>query len=139
MLQVLYRTGDYDLCYYNYLCARPLGYLMDFNHIYSNIGYVIFGLFFIAFVRLRQTSLNTKLVPGEEDSSSTHEITRAAENAGFFRKIFPKILQSNVEYGTLQHFGLYYALGIALMLEGVLSAAYHICPNQSNFQFGENY
>lgn len=27
-------------------------------------------------------------------------------------------------------------MGIALMMEGVLSACYHICPNYSNFQFG---
>lgn len=40
------------------------------------------------------------------------------------------------EYGIPKHFGLFYAMGIALMMEGVLSACYHICPNYSNFQFG---
>jgi hypothetical protein len=108
---------------------------MDFNHIYSNIGYVLFGIFFILLVRLRQTSLRTKLSPGDK-SQLRLEIAEEAENVGVFRKIFPKVIQSNCEYGVLQHFGLYYALGIALILEGVLSAAYHICPNQSNFQFG---
>lgn len=28
-------------------------------------------------------------------------------------------------------------MGIALMMEGVLSACYHVCPNYSNFQFGK--
>jgi len=136
-LQVLYSTGDYDLCYYNYRCARPLGYVMDFNHIYSNTGYVLFGLFFILFVKIRQSSLGTKLSP-DDNSPTKFEIVETAENKGFFRKIFPRIVKYNLEYGTLQHFGIYYALGVALILEGALSAAYHICPNQSNFQFGKN-
>lgn len=29
-------------------------------------------------------------------------------------------------------------MGIALIIEGLLSACYHICPSQSNYQFG-NY
>lgn len=40
------------------------------------------------------------------------------------------------EYGIPKHFGVFYAMGIALMMEGVLSACYHVCPNYSNFQFG---
>ena len=27
--------------------------------------------------------------------------------------------------------------GFALIMEGVMSACYHVCPNYSNFQFGE--
>jgi hypothetical protein len=27
-------------------------------------------------------------------------------------------------------------MGIALTIEGLLSACYHICPSQSNYQFG---
>jgi uncharacterized membrane protein YciS (DUF1049 family) len=46
-LQVLNQTGNQDLCYYNFLCAHPLGQLSDFNHVFSNIGYVLLGLLFI--------------------------------------------------------------------------------------------
>ena len=28
-------------------------------------------------------------------------------------------------------------MGAALMMEGILSACYHVCPSYSNFQFGE--
>ena len=28
-------------------------------------------------------------------------------------------------------------MGVALILEGIFSACYHICPNQSNYQFGK--
>lgn len=141
LLQVLYRTGDNDLCYYNYRCARPLGYIIDFNHIYSNIGYVLFGIAFMLFANFRQRSLSS-------DSHSTFidattgigEEKVTFHNEGFVRKILPRILANSAnDCGTLPNFGIYYALGIALVLEGVLSAAYHICPNQSNFQFGDLY
>ena len=46
--------------------------------------------------------------------------------------IFPQHL------GIPQHYGLLYAMGAALMMEGILSGCYHVCPNHSNFQFGEN-
>ena len=47
-------TGDQDLCYYNYLCAHPLGLLSDFNHVYSNLGYIMLGLLFMVIVRLKE-------------------------------------------------------------------------------------
>jgi hypothetical protein len=40
-------------------------------------------------------------------------------------------------YGIPQHYGLFYSMGAALMMEGVLSGCYHVCPNHSNFQFGK--
>jgi hypothetical protein len=46
-LQVLNQTGNQDLCYYNFLCAHPFGLLSDFNHVFSNISYVLLGLLFI--------------------------------------------------------------------------------------------
>jgi hypothetical protein len=42
------------------------------------------------------------------------------------------------DYGIPQNWGIFYALGIALAMEGVLSSAYHLCPNQSSFQFGKS-
>lgn len=41
------------------------------------------------------------------------------------------------ECGIPKHFGLFYAMGTALMMEGLLSACYHVCPNYTNFQFGK--
>lgn len=40
-------------------------------------------------------------------------------------------------YGIPQHFGLFYAMGGSLIMEGLLSGCYHICPNNANYQFGE--
>ncbi|XP_045025828.1 SID1 transmembrane family member 1 isoform X2 [Daphnia magna] len=105
-------TGDQDLCYFNFLCSHPLGDLTDFNHVYSNIGYVLLGFLFIINtarrdVRRRQPQANHDLL----------------ENF----------------YGIPQHYGLFYAMGTALMVEGVLSACYHICPTHANYQFDTTF
>lgn len=42
------------------------------------------------------------------------------------------------KFGIPNHCGLYYAMGSALAMEGLMSACYHVCPNHSNFQFGNN-
>ncbi|RVE42947.1 hypothetical protein evm_012400 [Chilo suppressalis] len=45
--RMVVQTGDQDVCYYNFLCAHPLGVLSDFNHVLSNAPYVILGLAFM--------------------------------------------------------------------------------------------
>ena len=52
-------TGSMDLCYHNFKCARPWFIFSDFNHIISNISYVIFGLIFMHLCYLK-----TKQLPG---------------------------------------------------------------------------
>ncbi|CAH1990163.1 unnamed protein product [Acanthoscelides obtectus] len=94
-------TGNEDMCYYNFLCAHPAFGFSDFNHIFSNIGYVVFGIVFILVVMDRH-----------------------------------RIIQFRKEKGIPVHYGLFHAMGVALIIEGLLSACYHICPSQSNYQFG---
>jgi hypothetical protein len=38
-----------------------------------------------------------------------------------------------------QHFGIFYAMGFALIFEGILSACYHVCPTNENFQVRKKY
>ncbi|XP_017769437.1 PREDICTED: SID1 transmembrane family member 1-like [Nicrophorus vespilloides] len=96
-------SGNLDLCYHNFQCSHPL-YFTDFNHIFSNIGYILFGLLFLGMT--------------------------------FFRS---RKYRNKPECGIPKLFGLYYSMGLALIFEGVLSACYHICPNQSNFQFDTSF
>ncbi|KAI4548404.1 hypothetical protein MG293_000734 [Ovis ammon polii] len=105
-------TGNQDICYYNFLCAHPLGVLSAFNNILSNLGHVLLGCLFLLIVLHRDI---------------VHR--RALEAKDIFA----------TEYGIPKHFGLFYAMGIALMMEGVLSACYHVCPNYSNFQFDTSF
>ncbi|NXP37484.1 SIDT1 protein, partial [Leiothrix lutea] len=105
-------TGNQDICYYNFLCAHPLGVLSAFNNILSNVGHMMLGLLFLLIV-LRRDILHR----------------RAMEMKDIY----------TLDYGIPKHFGLFYAMGIALMMEGVLSACYHVCPNYSNFQFDTSF
>ena len=41
------KTGNQDMCYFNFLCTHPLGMVTDFNHVFSNLGYVSLGILFI--------------------------------------------------------------------------------------------
>lgn len=105
-------TGNQDICYYNFLCAHPLGALSAFNNILSNVGYVMLGLLFLFIVLKRDIVHNRALVRNEINA---------------------------LECGIPKHFGLYYAMGTALMMEGLLSACYHVCPNYTNFQFDTSF
>ncbi|XP_043279627.1 SID1 transmembrane family member 1-like isoform X2 [Venturia canescens] len=105
---VLHETGNQDLCYYNFLCAHPLGVLSDFNHVFSNFGYVLLGFLFIFLTYTREKN----------------DVDRA---------------EKSKSYGIPQHYGLFYAMGTALMMEGLLSGSYHVCPSHSNFQFDTSF
>ncbi|XP_045477539.1 SID1 transmembrane family member 1-like isoform X2 [Harmonia axyridis] len=98
------KTGNQDLCYYNFSCAHPLFGFSDFNHIFSNTGYLVLGALFICVVLHRH-----KTIP---------------ERKGV---------------GIPEHYGLYYAMGVSLIIEGILSGCYHICPSQSNYQFDTSF
>ncbi|KAA3681423.1 uncharacterized protein DEA37_0009901, partial [Paragonimus westermani] len=110
--KALIETGNEDLCYYNFACARPLGIFTAFNNIISNLGYVMLGLLFLA-VTARRDLLHRR-----------------------WMKQVPDYMQS---HGIPQHYGLFYAMGLALTMEGIMSACYHMCPSFSNFQFDTAY
>ncbi|XP_029922385.1 SID1 transmembrane family member 2 isoform X2 [Myripristis murdjan] len=105
-------TGNQDICYYNFLCAHPLGALSAFNNILSNLGYVMLGLLFLLIVLKRDIVHNRALLRNDLNA---------------------------LECGIPKHFGLFYAMGTALMMEGLLSACYHVCPNYTNFQFDTSF
>eukprot|EP00731_Ephydatia_muelleri_P011977 Em0006g871a len=107
--QLSLRTnGDEDQCYYNFRCAIPYGVLSAFNNVWSNVGYVLFGLAFIAIIASREYRFR------------------------WLKKQSVHVLEHN---GLPQFFGVYYAMGISLVIEGFMSGFYHICPSDANFQF----
>lgn len=52
---------------------------------------------------------------------------------------FEKISSKLAYIGIPEQVGIFYALGGALTLEGVLSGIYHICPTSANFQFDTTF
>ncbi|XP_070548950.1 SID1 transmembrane family member 1-like [Ptychodera flava] len=109
---IFHDNGDEDICYYNFLCANPLGVLSSFNNVFSNIGYVLLGILFLIITR-REEKLHQKSVE--------------------------RYRESGQELGLPRYFGIFYAIGIALIMEGIHSACYHVCPSHSNFQFDTSY
>ncbi|XP_070548987.1 SID1 transmembrane family member 1-like [Ptychodera flava] len=101
---ILNNTGNEEICYYNFMCANPLGQLTVFNNVFSNTGYILLGILYLIIVWWKATHGNR-----------------------------------SQGYGIKKYFGLHYALGIALIMEGILSGSYHVCPNGSNYQFDTSY
>ncbi|XP_070549049.1 SID1 transmembrane family member 1-like [Ptychodera flava] len=108
---IFHDNGDEDVCYYNFLCSNPLGVLSSFNNVFSNVGYILLGILFII-------------------------ITRREERKHMERC---KYKESGQELGLPRYFGIFYAIGIALIMEGIHSACYHVCPTHANFQFDTSY
>ncbi|CAL8076778.1 unnamed protein product [Orchesella dallaii] len=61
-MQQYLATGNLDTCYFNEACSHKLGVIQDFNHIYSNIGYIFFGTMFMVIVRKREMSKTANLI-----------------------------------------------------------------------------
>ena len=127
-------TGNQDICYYNFQCSFPLGGLTDFNHFLSNIGYVGFGLTFLIITKYKSWKYRinqlSNIIETENGSFIIHKVDRGS-------KIF--FVSISKFQGIPQQFGIFYAMGVALMFEGILSACYHICPTNENFQFDTTF
>lgn len=107
-------TGDQDICYYNDLCRRPLSLVRDFNHLFSNMGYMVFGALFMLLVYFKKW-----------------------KSARFYRQHQQTVKED--EYGVPQQYGLYFSMGLALFMEGLMSGSYHICPTNITFQFDTTF
>ena len=106
-------TGNQDICYYNDLCRKPLGLVRDFNHVFSNLGYCVFGLLFMSIVLFKKLKYQKFLT----------------ENTNIEKE----------DYGVPTQYGLYFAMGLALFMEGVMSSCYHVCPTNVTFQFDTTF
>jgi len=107
-------SGNNDICYYNSLCQKPLGPFLDFNHFFSNLGYIVFGVIFNCIVYFKQAR---------------------------FEKCKKDNLKNFVEnkHGIPHQYGIYYTMGGALAMEGLMSACYHVCPTSISFQFDTTF
>ncbi|GAB1603172.1 SID1 transmembrane family member 1 isoform X2 [Argonauta hians] len=110
--KVLHLTGNEDTCYYNFKCAMPYKVLSSFNNVFSNIGYILLGILFLLLVWRRDL---------------------------IHREMVRRYGKSEELYGIPQPYGLFYAMGLGLCMEGVMSACYHVCPTYSNFQFDTSF
>ena len=81
---------------------------------FSNIGYIIFGIAFIIIVYFRHNFITTEIIKMYNNGDRE-----------------PR--------GVKLDTGIFYALGATSIGEGFLSACYHVCPNIINFQFDTTF
>ncbi|EGD74709.1 Msid2 [Salpingoeca rosetta] len=112
-----FHAGNQDLCYYNFRCSRPLWRTYSFNNFFSNLGYITLGLLFLLIVRRRRRLL-------AEEASNIDLDTATSPDAAL---------------GLPRHSGIFHAIGLAFVAEGVFSACYHTCPTPVNFQFDTSF
>ena len=118
-------SGNHNICYFNSKCQIPSGQFLDFNHFFSNLGYMVFGLIFLGIV-WRKNVLFKRLL---------------GTNEGNTRKVSTCNVLATMEdtHGVPFYTGIYYTMGAALAMEGVMSACYHICPTTISFQFDTTF
>lgn len=101
-------SGSMDLCYHNFKCARPFWIFSDFNHVFSNISYVIYGVSFMIIAYIKTTKLPEENHPRNDHLAKT---------------------------GLQQQMSIFYAMGFSLMAQGFFSICYHVCPTNLTLQF----
>ena len=127
-------NGNKDQCFFNFQCAHAwIGKekklkISDSNHVFSNIGYLILGMTSLICIRIHQKR------------AQMHAKNPKHQNTSGEPKDLSEVKNGSSECGIgatyiLKDYGLYYALGSAIIMQGLMSACYHICPNNVNFQF----
>ncbi len=106
-------VGDFDRCYYNFGCMTRAAGIVDFGHVFSNISYVLSGVCFGLMCWVRQRRHRNYIDSAENDAERQRRIQR----------------------GVPEFYGIYSAMSAALVMEGILSGCYHICPNNVSIYF----
>ena len=94
--------------------------IYDFNHLFSNICYIIYGIGYIIFVWCKSKWVHKRSDPPGPDPG----IVGRSETDS-----------SRSKTGIMPQFGIYYAMGFTLFIQGVLSLCYHVCPTSMSLQF----
>ncbi|CAD0206839.1 unnamed protein product [Chrysodeixis includens] len=90
--RLLNQSGNQDLCYFNFLCAHPLLVLSDFNHVYSNLGYVLLGLLFLMQVWRRHSYHHNK-TPEQVWRRHSYHHNKTPEQVSGLVTLQPRVLQ----------------------------------------------
>jgi len=95
-------------CYRNFGCSRPWGIFEDVNHIISNLGYIVYGAAFILMVYLKSWMLPEKN-------------SVALDHRG--------------DWGLAQQHSIFYTMGFSMIMQGIFSCVFHVCPSNISLQF----
>ena len=134
------QSGNQDLCYYNFLCRRTSYYFSDYGHVFSNVVYIFCGIYLIVLVKdrsYRRRNAMIELYCENRKNANKHKKNLTIE------EVKQKYSGRNVEFlnrcGIPEQYGVFYAMGGAMIIEGILSACYHVCPVDESFQFDTTF
>ena len=137
--QMLKSGGNGDICYYNYLCRAHWGMFEDYGHFFSNVSYVVCGFAFVFLVTLRRTKRYRHILHSHQcpvcNTCKDNPKPQCQKQQMHDRKVAFTIGKK----GIPEQYGIFYALGGALISEGLLSATYHLCPTRESFQFDTTF
>ena len=91
-----------------------------------------------------EREMKATIIPVKGLSTQFSQLSRRLVKKDIPKEELPeKLKQRNVEFlnrcGIPEQYGLFYTMGGALILEGILSACYHICPVNESFQFDTTF
>ena len=113
------------------------------NHILSNVGYMFLGLLFLLITFVKENViLRRKLELLEEEPTTEGSWPRILELRWQVYEAQAKAKAKNkpiYQMGTCASFSLFYTMGLTLVMIGVMSSCYHLCPTNVNFQFDTTY
>lgn len=110
-LLMMRNYGIEDQCFYNSRCLTGFGAIPDFSRFFSNIAYIFVGIAFTIIVKKHRRLTYNILI-----------------------KFNP-----NDNVGVSRHYGLFTSLGYGLIIEGIMSSLYHLCPNTVTIRFDMMY
>ena len=112
--------------------------LIMWNHILSNVGYMFLGLLFFVITFVKENIiLQRKLKRMGQTPTTSGCWPRIVELRCQVAKADE--LMPNHNTGTCASYSLFYTMGMTLFMIGVMSACYHLCPTNVNFQFDTTY
>ncbi len=83
-----------DICYFNFECLHPWGIIVDYGNTFSNVGYVVCGLFFICIVNRRSQRHQRFLQLAEQRSSY---LKQSPSQHGMVKVWYVKVILGNNE------------------------------------------
>ena len=135
-------TGNEAYCYYNFLCRVESAWFDDYGHIFSNIFYILVGSLFIILVAIRRRrKINAMVELYCERHYPSKTIDKNLVKLYVQKQLFAN--HQNIQFinkcGIPEQYGTFFALGGAVIFEGLLSSCYHICPLDESFQFDTTF
>lgn len=106
-LGLVLHHGQEDQCFWNSRCLTAFGSLPDFARVFTNLGYICLGVAYVFIVRRHKKLMHNIL--GQYNAGNS--------------------------VGVSHHYGLFVSLGYGLVMQGVMSAFYHTCPNSVTIKF----